>query len=163
MLGSVWDGEQSTGFGGRDGEGGPRGAGEGCVSGIKASLEAGEFLRTGVKVKSLGSRYSLSRGEEATRGNLVAADFGVKRLGGWWSFAASDADTSAESSLLKSWQKLMVSVSFPNMLQETGHKAAAWSTWDQGGWADRAGKTTRSSSQPQCHTLICTRPCYLKQ
>lgn len=105
MLGSVWDREQGPGSGGRDGEGGPHGAGEGCISGIKVtggleahisdcdSLEARGFSRTGDKVKSWGSRVSLSRGKEATGGKWVAVDCCVKCLGGWWFFTASGLDT----------------------------------------------------------------------
>jgi hypothetical protein len=85
----------------------------------------------------LSSRCSLSRGKEATRGTLVAVDACVRCLGGWCSFPASGLGTAPEVSLLKSWQKLMVSVSFPSMLRETGQKVAAWSSWDQGaGQAD---------------------------
>lgn len=65
------------------------------------SLESKEFSRTGDKVKSLGSRCSLSRVKEAARESLVSVDSCVKC--GWCSFTASGLDTSAEASLLKSW------------------------------------------------------------
>lgn len=84
------------------------------------------------KEATKGTLVAIDSCVRATRGALVAVDSCVRCLGGWCSFPASGLGTVAEVSLLKSWQKLMVSVSFPSMLWETGQKVAAWSTWDQG-------------------------------